>query len=102
MKYSFTEIERTQVISNFMKDGKVISVPAKEKKKYILSSEFTKRFDAGKMYSEQEINDELLTMFSKDDYVEQRRYLITFELFKRTSDGTQYWLNSDDNKEIMI
>ncbi|WP_257001011.1 DUF2087 domain-containing protein [Terribacillus saccharophilus] len=85
-----------------MKDGKVINVPAKEKKKYILSVEFTKKFEAGKICSEQEINAELLTMFSKDDYVEQRRYLITFELFKRTSDGTQYWLNSDDNKEIMI
>lgn len=100
MKYSFTEKERKQVISNFMQDGKVISVPAKEKKKYILSTEFTKKFDEGKVYSEQEINTELLTMFSKDDYVEQRRYLITFELFKRTSDGTQYWLNSDENVEV--
>ncbi|MFP7478505.1 DUF2087 domain-containing protein [Terribacillus saccharophilus] len=100
MKYSFTEKERNQVISNFMKDGKVISLPAKEKKKYILSSEFTKKFEAGKMYSEQEINEELLTMFSKDDYVEQRRYLITFELFKRTADGTQYWLNRDDMDEV--
>ncbi len=100
MKYSFTEKERKQVISNFMQDGKVISVPAKEKKKYILSTEFAKKFDEGKTYSEQEINAELLTMFSKDDYVEQRRYLITFELFKRTSDGTQYWLNCDENVEV--
>ncbi|PAF36580.1 transcriptional regulator [Terribacillus saccharophilus] len=100
MRYSFTEKERDRVLSNFMKDGKVINVPAKEKKKYILSAEFTKRFDEGKTYSEHEINAELLTMFSKDDYVEQRRYLITFELFKRTSDGTQYWLNSDDIDEV--
>ncbi|PAF21216.1 transcriptional regulator [Terribacillus saccharophilus] len=100
MKYSFTEKERNQVLSNFMKDGKVINVPAKEKKKYILSAEFTKKFDEGKIYSEQDINAELLTMYSKDDYVEQRRYLITFELFKRTSDGTQYWLNSDNKEEI--
>ncbi|PAF16301.1 DUF2087 domain-containing protein [Terribacillus saccharophilus] len=100
MRYSFTEKERDRVLSNFIKDGKVINVPAKEKKKYILSAEFTKRFDEGKTYSEHEINAELLTMFSKDDYVEQRRYLITFELFKRTSDGTQYWLNSDENVEV--
>lgn len=100
MRYNFSEKERDQVISNFMKDGKVVTVPAKEKKKYILASEFTKRFDKGKTYSEQEMNAELLTMFSKDDYIEQRRYLITFELFKRTSDGTQYWLNCDDKDEV--
>lgn len=65
MKYSFTEKERNQIISNFMKD-----VPAKEKKKYILSVEFTKKFEEGKVYSEQEINAELLTrtnMSNKED-----------------------------------
>ncbi|WP_430786942.1 DUF2087 domain-containing protein [Virgibacillus flavescens] len=95
VKFSFTETERDQLMSNLMKDGKVSKVPSKEKKKYILLNEFIKRFDEGKTYSEQEINDELLTMYSINEYVEQRRYLITFKLFNRTLDGSQYWLNRD-------
>ena len=76
-----------------MKDGRVIHIPTKEKKKYILLHDFIKGLDEERMYTEQEINAELLKRYSFSDYVEQRRYLITFGLMERTADGRQYWLN---------
>lgn len=94
MSYSYTERERDQVMANFVKNGKVVTVPSKEKKKYILLHTFIQTFEEGKTYSEQDINAELLSMYSKADYVEQRRYLITFGLMNRTTDGSQYWLNT--------
>ncbi|WP_455676118.1 hypothetical protein [Pradoshia sp.] len=50
MKYLYTENESDQVQTNFMKNGKVIHIPSKEKKKYILLHDFIKRLDEEKMY----------------------------------------------------
>ena len=93
MRYQYTEQEKENVIMNFMENNKVTKVPAKEKKKYILLAEFITRFEQGKIYTEKEINAELLKVYPTGEYVEQRRYLITFNFFKRSSDGNQYWLN---------
>ncbi len=94
MRYQYTQQEKENIVSNFMKNDKVTKVPAKEKKKYILLAEFITRFEEGKIYTEQEINAELLKVYPAGEYVEQRRYLITFDFFKRTNDGSQYWLSS--------
>lgn len=96
MRYQYTEQEKENVVTNFMKNDKVTKVPAKEKKKYILLAEFITRFEQGKIYTEKEINAELLNVYPAGEYVEQRRYLITFNFFKRTSDGSQYWLSIQD------
>ncbi|MCM3512186.1 MAG: hypothetical protein PWR19_667 [Carnobacterium sp.] len=93
MRYHYTEQGKESVVTNFMKNNKVTKVPAKEKKKYILLAEFITRFEQGKIYTEKEINAELLKVYPTGEYVEQRRYLITFNFFKRSSDGNQYWLN---------
>lgn len=45
MKYEYTEKEKENVLANFMRNDKIINVPAKEKKKYILLDEFIKRFE---------------------------------------------------------
>lgn len=100
MNYLYSEKERNQVITNFMKDGRVIHIPSKEKKKYILLHDFIKGLDKERIYTEQEINTELLKRYSASDYVEQRRYLITFGLLKRTADGAQYWLNLANHQSI--
>lgn len=93
MRYHYIEQGKESVVTNFMKNNKVTKVPAKEKKKYILLAEFITRFEQGKIYTEKEINAELLKVYPTGEYVEQRRYLITFNFFKRSSDGNQYWLN---------
>lgn len=93
MRYHYTEQEKENVVMNFMENNRVTKVPAKEKKKYILLAEFITRFEQRKIYTEKEINTELLNVYPTGEYVEQRRYLITFNFFKRSSDGNQYWLN---------
>ena len=93
MRYHYTEQEKENVVMNFMENNRVTKVPAKEKKKYILLAEFITRFEQGKIYTEKEINTELLNVYPTGEYVEQRRYLITFNFFKRSNDGNQYWLN---------
>lgn len=92
MQYTYTEKEKKKVLTNFMKEGRVTQVPSSEKKKFILLKENLSRFEKDSVYTEQEMNAILLDFFSKNDYVEQRRYLITFGLFDRSSDGSQYWL----------
>lgn len=96
MKYDYTEKEKENTIANFMLDGKVEQIPAKEKKKYILLAEFIKRFELNKIYTEKEINAELIKFYPTGEHVEQRRYLVTFGFFERTKDGSQYWINETE------
>ncbi|GGI66534.1 DUF2087 domain-containing protein [Enterococcus alcedinis] len=93
MKYEYTEKEKENVLANFMRNDKIINVPAKEKKKYILLDEFIKRFERDKKYTEIEINEALMSFYPAGEHVEQRRYLVTFGFFERTSDGSQYRLS---------
>ncbi len=82
MVYTYTEQEKMKVLDTFMNDGKVKQVPSSTKKKNILLKEVLKRFDHGVTYTETEVNSILLNVFSSGDYVEQRRYLITFGFSK--------------------
>lgn len=93
MRYKYTQKEKENVITNFMKNGKVIKVPAKEKKKYILLAEFIRRFEQNRKYTEVQINEALMNVYPAGEHVEQKRYLVTFGFFERTSEGSQYWLN---------
>lgn len=93
MRYEYTQKEKENVITNFMQNGKVIKVPAKEKKKYILLAEFIRRFEQKQKYTEVQINEALMNVYPAGEHVEQRRYLVTFGFFERTSEGSQYWLN---------
>lgn len=34
-----------------------------------------------------------MSFYPAGEHVEQRRYLVTFGFFERTSDGSQYWLS---------
>lgn len=93
MRYDYTKKEKEKVLLNFMKQGKVKQTPASEKKKYILLTEVVlEQFVEGEIYSEKDINLKLKEVFSEAEYVEQRRYLIIFELLDRTKDGSQYWM----------
>ncbi|WP_275401046.1 DUF2087 domain-containing protein [Enterococcus faecium] len=97
MIYTYAEQEKMKVLETFMKDGKVKQVPSATKKKYILLKEVLKRFEYGVIYTETEVNSILMDVFSSADYVEQRRYLITFGFFKRSSDGRVYQLVENEN-----
>ncbi len=92
-RFDITLDEKEKVIKTYIKeDGKLTELPKKEKKKIILLQEICKQFDSSKNYSEKSVNSIINTIF--DDYVTVRRYLIEYDLMKRTEDGSVYWLNT--------
>lgn len=66
------------------------SFPAKEKRKFIVLSFLSKLFEAGKFYTEQEINVLIEPVFH--DFVTIRRYLVNYRFLHREPDGSKYWL----------
>jgi len=73
----------------------VKKIPAKEKKKYIITCMMIHYFDQHRIYKEKEINDILKPMV--DDYVMFRRNLIDYGFIERKDDGSAYWLVADKN-----
>jgi hypothetical protein len=72
-----------------------MSIPAKEKRKYMMLCIMIHHFNMGKNYTEKEINDILKPM--GDDYVMIRRYLIDYGFMGRTDNGKSYWLEKNPN-----
>lgn len=88
-----TESETEKILSNYFKDGldgKIETIPSKEKRKIILLQHIVKRFDQKKRYTEREINEVLKGVHA--DYVSLRRYLIEYGFFDRNNDGSEYWM----------
>ncbi len=75
------------VFRAFVKDGRIISMPAKRSKRLVLLDHVAGLFEIGVHYSEQDVNMILRTVF--DDYVAIRRYLVD-EGFLDRARG-EYW-----------
>lgn len=91
-RYDITLDEKEKVLNAyFTEDGKLTELPKKEKKRIIILQEICKQFDSSKNYSEKSVNSIINTIF--EDYVTIRRYLIEYNLMKRTEDGSMYWIN---------
>lgn len=92
-RFNITVEEKEKVIKTyFVENEKFSELPKKEKKKIIILQEICKQFDPFKNYSEQSVNSIIGTFC--EDYVTVRRYLIEYNLMKRTEDGTIYWVNN--------
>ena len=92
-RYAITSEEREKVIETYFKngiEGKIDSIPSKEKRKIILLQQIVKRFNNNRKYTEKEVNDILKTVYT--DYVTLRRYLIEYGFMERTDDCTTYWV----------
>ena len=91
-RYEITLDDKEKVIkAYFTEDGKLTELPKKEKKRIIILQEICKQFNPSQNYSEKSVNSIINTIF--DDYVTVRRYLIEYNLMKRTEDGSVYWIN---------
>jgi hypothetical protein len=75
------------VLSPFMKDGRIVTMPAKRSKRLVVLDYAAALFEVGVHYPELEVNSRLRTIF--DDYVALRRYLID-EGFLARANG-EYW-----------
>jgi DNA-binding HxlR family transcriptional regulator len=82
---------RTKVIRTFFARGKLVKLPAQQKKRRIVLEEFARRFEAGQTYSEQEVNTIIAAGY--DDYCTIRRELVDMGTFKR-AEG-QYWMTGE-------
>lgn len=93
-RYVTTEKEEEKILSTYFKEGlngKLTTLPSKEKRKIIVLKQILKKFESQKMYTEQEVNRVLKTVY--EDFASLRRYLIEYGFMERTSDGTKYWVN---------
>ncbi|SKC83327.1 DUF2087 domain-containing protein [Maledivibacter halophilus] len=94
-RYAITEKERESIINRYFEkegNGKLISLPRKEKRKIIVLSHISKKFISNKKYTEKEVNNILKKI--QDDYVVLRRYLIEYGFLNRTKDCSSYWVKN--------
>lgn len=74
-------------------DGPLKTFTMKAKYKRLVLQEIARRFEAGRFYSEKDVN--LILQNVHDDFSTLRRYLIDYGFMERKTDGSQYWLNTD-------
>jgi hypothetical protein len=72
----------------FIRDGRVIAVPAKRTRRLMLLDRVAQAFEPGRRYPEAVVNEVLKSVF--DDHCALRRYLVDESFMSRTADGI-YW-----------
>jgi ArsR family transcriptional regulator, arsenate/arsenite/antimonite-responsive transcriptional repressor len=80
--------ERARVVATFIKDGRLVSIPAQYKKRRYVMEELARSFEWGRLYEEKEVN-AILKRFH-DDYASLRRELIDEQIMMR--ERGRYWL----------
>jgi hypothetical protein len=70
-------------------EGPLKRYPAKEKERRIVLAQLAERFEQGRAYSEQEVNDRLEEVYG--DYAVLRRALVDYRFMDRETDGSRYW-----------
>ncbi len=70
-----------QVLNNFLKDGRLVTIPASRKKLLVILRWLAEHFEPGQRYSEKEVN-EIITRYHAD-YATLRRELIGHKLMER-------------------
>lgn len=91
-------MEKYKILKGYLDDeGKFGQMPGKRQKKKLASMlEFlAEQFDAGRKYSEMEVNEILNQHHSFKDPATLRRLMFGSKLINRTLDGKSYWLTSD-------
>jgi len=92
-RYNVTEDEREEILRKYFSegtDGPLKSFPPKEKQRLVLLREIAGRFERGRSYREQEVNQILQAVYH--DHVTLRRFLVEYGFLDRKPDGGQYWL----------
>ena len=80
--------ERARVLATFIKDGRLVSIPAQYKKRRYVMEELARSFEWGRLYDEKEVNAILKTFY--DDVASLRRELIDQRIMMR--EAGRYWL----------
>lgn len=80
--------ERARVVATFIKDGRLVSIPAQYKKRRYVMEELARSFEWGRLYDEKEVNTILKTFH--DDVASLRREFIDQRIMMR--ENGRYWL----------
>ena len=72
----------------------MITLPKDDLKKQEILQKIAKKFEKGKEYPEQEVND-IIKSFDVDDYALFRRELVNFNYLGKDSYKGIYWLKKD-------
>ena len=80
--------ERARVLATFIKEGRLVSIPAQYKKRRYVMEELARSFEWGRLYDEKEVSAILKTFH--DDVASLRRELIDEKIMMRESG--RYWL----------
>jgi hypothetical protein len=76
-----------RVLRTFMRDGRILTMPAKRSRRLILLDHVARQFEVGVRYRETEVNLRLRRLH--DDYAALRRYLVDEGFLSR--DHSVYW-----------
>lgn len=85
--YDGADAGTAKVLRSFLRDGRLVRMPAHRSKRRVLLDHVVQVFEPGQRYTEKEV-DALLRAFA-DDYVTIRRYLVDEDLLSR--DHGVYW-----------
>lgn len=80
------EAYRKKVIASFFEYGKLKSIPTQRKKERIVLEEIAKSFEAGKTYTEREVN--IIIADFNDDFCTIRRDMVAEKLLSRDENNT--------------
>ncbi len=82
-------------MNRFMNEGKLSVIPRRQKDKIELFLELKELFKKDIFYNETQINEILKPVFN--DFVIIRRYLVDYNILKRSVDGKIYYKSCDVN-----
>lgn len=79
--------EEEKVLATFVRDGRLVQMPARQGKKLVILRWLVERFEPGVSYPEPEVNERLRQ--ANPDCAALRRYLVDAGLMQR--EGGIYW-----------
>lgn len=89
---SRAEAVRAKTLKAFMRDGRLVSIPAKRRPLVVVLLEILRVFEPGRTYGETDVN-AILGDFHPD-FARLRRELIDYRYLARDAYTGRYWVNS--------
>jgi DNA-binding HxlR family transcriptional regulator len=80
-----------KVLREHTVNGRLVKIPAKQKKLIVVLRWLATKFEAEKMYTEPEVN-AVIKAVDDEDFVMLRRELVDFGYLRRERGGGKYWL----------
>jgi hypothetical protein len=81
--------DASRVLRVFIRDGRLVSIPASLSKRRIVLDYLAQEFEPGRSYSERQVNAMLRRWH--EDVASLRRYLVDEEFLEREEGGRAYW-----------